>query len=221
MIELHNKDCLRLMGDMSSKSVDFILTDIPYGEVNRKSSGLRNINKGNADICNFDLEMFLTQCERVCRGSICIFCGMKQFSTIYEYFSNKQGTVRCIVWKKTNPSPMNGKLIYLSGAELCVWFKPKGWKIFNGFCKSNVFEYSCGGSKIHPTQKNIKLFLDLIQDNTVRGGGVVFDPCMGSGTTGVACKMLERDFIGCEIDENYYKLAKERIDTYILQPSLF
>lgn len=136
---------------------------------------------------------------------------MEQFSTIFDFFAKQKGTTRCIVWKKSNPSPMNGKYIYLSGAELCVWFKPRGWKTFNAFCKSNVFEYSCGGSKIHPTQKNLKLITELITDNT-NEGDTVLDPCFGSGTVGVACKQLNRDFIGCEIDKTYFDIAKERIN---------
>ena len=210
-IKLYNDDCIKFMGGVKDKSIDFICTDIPYDEVNRKSQGLRKLDKTNADVCTFDLDEFLIQCYRVCKGSICIFCGMKQFSKIYDFFSQKEGTVRCIVWKKTNPSPMNGQHIYLSGVELCVWFKPKGWKTFNAFCKSNVFEYPCGGSKVHPTQKNLKLITELIENNTNKGD-LILDTCMGSGTCGIACANTNRNFIGVELDENYYNIAKKRIE---------
>jgi hypothetical protein len=66
-------------------SVDFTLTDIPYGEVNRTSNGLRNLDKGNADIVTFPLKDFLDAVYKVTKNSICIFCGREQFSDIYIY----------------------------------------------------------------------------------------------------------------------------------------
>ena len=75
------------------------------------------------------------------KNSICIFCGRGQFSDIYKFFANKKGTVRPIVWEKTNPSPMNGQYVYLSGVEFAVWFKKAGAKVFNAHCKNTVFKY--------------------------------------------------------------------------------
>lgn len=201
-------DCITRMKEIDS--VDFTLTDIPYGEVNRTSNGLRNLDKGNADIVTFPLKDFLDAVYKVTKNSICIFCGREQFSDIYIYFVNKQGTVRPIVWEKTNPSPMNGQYVYLSGVEFAVWFRKKGATVFNAHCKNTVFRYPNGANKVHPTQKNLALFEELIRDNT-NENDVVFDPCMGSGTTGVASKKLNRSFIGIELDKNYFKIAKDRI----------
>jgi site-specific DNA-methyltransferase (adenine-specific) len=65
-------------------------------------------------------------------------------------------------------------------------------------------------TKNHPTQKPVALFEYLIKTYT-NEGDLVLDNCMGSGTTGVACKNLNRDFIGIELDEQYFNIAKERI----------
>ena len=134
MVDLRLGDCLELMKDIPDGSVDLVLTDIPYGEVNRNSNGLRKLDKEKADILTFDLQLFLDELYRVCRGTIIVFCGQGQFSNIQVYFDEKQkknkGTVRQLVWRKTNPSPMNGQHIYLSGIENAVWFKKRGG-VFN------------------------------------------------------------------------------------------
>lgn len=70
---LHNGDCLEVMKNIPDNSIDFILADIPYAVVSRASNGLRNLDKDKADILSFDIDKFLDQCLRVCKGSICIF----------------------------------------------------------------------------------------------------------------------------------------------------
>ena len=209
--KLLHGDCLELMKDIPDKSIDMILTDIPYGVVNRSDNGLRNLNKEKADVFNLDMNKMLEEFYRISGGQIIVFCGKEQFSDIYEFFANQNGTTRPIIWHKSNPSPMNGQHVYLSGVELAVWFKPKGRKVFNAHCKNTVFKHSNGSRKIHPTQKNVNLFEELITDNT-NENEIVFDPFMGSGTTGVACLNTSRNFIGIEIDDEYFELAKQRIN---------
>lgn len=208
--ELYQGDCITKLTTMQDNSVNFTLTDIPYDAVNRTSNGLRELDKGKADILTFDLLMFLEQIYRVTSNSICIFCGKEQFSTIYDFFANKKGTVRPIIWEKTNPSPMNGQYIYLSGVEMAVWFKKSGAKVFNAHCKNTVFRHPNGRSKLHPTEKNHELLKELILDNT-NEGDIVFDPCMGSGSHGVVALENGRRFAGIELDENYYQIAENRI----------
>lgn len=209
---LFHGDCLEIMKNIEDKTADFVLTDIPYAEVNRSSNGLRNLDKGNADVLTFNLYSFLEELYRITSNSICVFCGREQFSTIYSFFANKKGTVRPIVWEKTNPSPMNGQHIYLSGVEFAVWFKKSGGGTFNARCKNVVFRYPNGRSKLHPTEKNHDLLRDLILDNT-NEYDVVFDPCCGSGSHCYVAKNLNRRFIGIELDENYFNIAKERIES--------
>lgn len=85
---MFNADCIDIMSKMDDGAVDFTLTDIPYDAVNRDSNGLRNLDKGNADIITFDLEEFLKQVLRVTFNSICIFCGKEQFGQIYKFFAD-------------------------------------------------------------------------------------------------------------------------------------
>lgn len=212
--KVYNEDCLEGMKRIPDNHVNITLTDIPYGEVNRKSNGLRNLNKEAADDFNIDMDELLREIYRVTEGQIVIFCGKEQFSEIYKFFANKKGTTRSIIWQKTNPSPMNGQHIYLSGVEHAVWFKPRGRKVFNAHCKNTVFTYSNGSRKIHPTQKHIELFKELITDNS-NEEEVVFDPFMGSGTTAVAAIDTGRNYLGFELDEEYHKLSEQRIADHI------
>ena len=208
---MFNADCLDIMGKMDDGVVDFTLTDIPYDAVNRDSNGLRNLNKGNADIITFNLDEFLKQVLRVTSNSVCVFCGKEQFSQIYKFFADiGKGTVRPIIWEKTNPSPMNGQYIYLSGVEMGVWYKKQGAKTFNAHCKNTVFHYPNGRSKLHPTEKNHALLEELIKDNT-NEGQTVFDPCCGSGIHCFVAKNLGRKYIGVELDRNYFDVAVKRM----------
>ena len=211
MINLYNIDCMEYMKTMEDMSVDFTFTDIPYGEVNRKSNGLRTLDFGKADEKTFDLESFLPEVLRVTKNSICIFCGKEQFSIIHGFFAKQKGTTRGIVWRKTNPSVMNGQYVYLSGIELGVWFKRSGAKVFNAHCKNTVFDYPLGNSKWHPTGKNVKLWKDILLDNT-NEGDLVFDPCSGGGTTAVVCKENNRNFVGCELDKTFFENSIKRLE---------
>lgn len=204
-------DCIEVMKSMKNDSVDFTLTDIPYDEVNRKSNGLRDLDKQKADVLTFDLNVFLNEVYRITKNSICIFCGREQFSEIYSFFAKQKGTVRPIVWQKSNLSPMNGQHIYLSGVEFAVWFKKSGAKVFNAHCKNTVFKYPNGSSKLHPTEKNHKLLKELILDNT-NENDIVFDCCMGSGSHLFVALQNNRRAWGIELDGSYFNIAKERIE---------
>lgn len=213
-------DCLQILPTMADNSVDFSLTDIPYGKVNRSDNGLRTLSKGNADVVTFELQDFLKELYRVTKNNICIFCGREQFSEIHKFFASiGGGTCRPIVWQKSNPSPMNGEYVYLSGVEFAVWFKKRGSKVFNARCKNVVFKYPNGKSKLHPTEKNHELLKELILDNT-NEGDTVFDPCMGSGSHILVAAELGRNGIGIEIDKHYYSIAQERLLPYS-NPALY
>ena len=212
MIDLRQGDCLELMRDIPKQRM--LLTDIPYEEVNRKDNGLRNLNKDKADMKTFDLGIFLNTIYDKADIFV-IFCGNEQYSTIYKFFSKKQkqkkGTVRQIIWAKSNPSPMNGEYVYLSGTENAVWFKKKGTGKMNCKCKKNYFVQPIGNSKFHPTEKNHKLLEELILDNTNENDTII-DCCMGSGSTGIVALQNNRNFIGIELSEEYYNIAVWRIN---------
>ena len=213
MVKVLQGDCTQLMNNIQNESIDLVLTDIPYNEVNRKDNGLRKLDKENADVLTFDLISFLEQLYDKAKSTIIIFCGKEQVSIIHSYFNDKQkkgkGTVRQLIWEKSNPSPMNGQHIYLSGVENAIWFKKRGGT-FNAHCKNTVFKYPTGRSKLHPTEKNHLLLQELILDNS-NENDLILDPCMGSGSTGVVALQNNRNFLGMELDENYFNIAENRI----------
>lgn len=207
-------DCIIEMQNLKKDCVNCTLTDIPYGVVNRNSNGLRDLDKKDADVITFDLNEFLEEVYRVTKSTIIIFCAKEQLSEIYNFFADKQkskkGTVRQLIWEKSNPSPMNGQYVYLSGVENAVWFKKRGGT-FNARCKNTVFKHPNGRSKIHPTEKNHKLLEELILDNS-NENDIIFDPCMGSGSHLLVAKNLNRQYLGIELNVEWFKIAKERIE---------
>lgn len=131
---------------------------------------------------------------------------------------------RLCQWIKTNPVPINSKLNYLSNSkEYFATFVKKSKPTFNSKYDNGVFEYPiCSGTERtkHPTQKPYKLIADLVFIHS-NENDLVLDCFMGSGTTGVACKNLNRRFIGIEKDDKYFDIAKERIENTIIEKSLF
>jgi len=97
----------------------------------------------------------------------------------------------------------------VSGLEFCVFARKPG-STFNEHCKKALWQAPSGRSKIHPTEKPVKLMERLIRASS-NEGGTVLDNCMGSGTTGVACINTGRNFIGIELDKTYFEIAKQRI----------
>ena len=209
MNEIINGDCLDILSKIESKSIDLVLTDIPYNEVDRPSNGLRNLDKGDADTLDFDLDKFLIEVNRVCRGSIYIFCGTLQISTILKKFKEMGLSSRSCIWKKSNPSPMNGKHIWLSGLEHCAFGKNKN-AAFNEHCKPGIWEFPCSRNKHHPTEKPLKLFKYLIETSS-NPGDIVLDPCMGAGTTIIAAKETNRNYIGIELSKEYFDITNQRL----------
>lgn len=210
MIDLRQGDCLEVMKEIPDGSVDMVLTDIPYGEVNQKSSGLRKLDRGVANTCDFDLNTMVDDFARIVSGSFYVFCGTEQISSIVTAFKRHNLTTRVCAWEKSNPSPMNGSRLWLSGMEFCVFARrPKAE--FHEHCQKALWKFPVGRSKVHPTEKPVALMERLISASSNKGD-TVLDPFMGSGTTGVAAKNLGRDFIGIELDETYFDIAKGRID---------
>ena len=217
MYKLYNGDCLEVMDKLIEEGtkVNCVLTDIPYGEVNRsKESGLRKFKKGKADEITFDINELLLRLEKICTGSFYIFCGIEQVSEIRKFFRKKDILTRLCIWEKTNPSPINCQYHWMSSIECCIYAKKKK-ATFNEHYKSCVWRNPVGRSKRHPTEKPLKLFKYLIETST-NENDLVLDCCLGSGTTGVACMDTNRKFIGIELDENYFNIAKERIENHVI-----
>lgn len=114
-----------------------------------------------------------------------------------------------IIWAKNNSTPNR---YYLNSYEMILMLRKGKAKNINNMGTKNILQINnIIGKKKHPTEKPVEL-MEILIENSTGGGELVLDPFMGAGSTGVACKNLGRNFIGMEIDEKYFKIAKERIE---------
>ena len=205
--EFHNKDCISLMEGMGDDSVIMTLTDIPYDVVNNYECGIREYNKGKADVLTFDLQSFIDHTARVTKGSIYVFCSTEQVSQLRGEYAKKGLSTRLCIWEKNNPAPIHGDKYWLSSIECCV-FARKSKATFNEHCKSAVWREAIEAKvKHHPTPKPVKLLAKLNKPSS-NPDDIIFDPCMGSGTSGLAAKVTRRGYIGCDLDSNYATIAE-------------
>ena len=226
---LMNGDCLELIKQIPSNSVDLILIDPPYQisrptnfqsgeETGRDTDRFRiSMDFGEWDKNFTGLEVVIKEGYRILRqgGTMICFYDLWKIETLKNlYDSNKFKQVRFIEWVKTNPVPINSKINYLANAREVAVSAVKGSKpTFNSSYDNGLYSYPiCAGKErtIHPTQKPLSLITDLVLKHS-NEGDMVLDCFMGSGTTGVACKNTNREFIGIELDEKYYKVACERL----------
>ena len=206
-------NAIELLKKVETNSIPMILTDIPYGVVNRDSSGIRVFDKKDADICNFSLNELVDELYRVCSGSLYIFCSTEQVSELRAGLVDKGMTTRLCIWEKTNPSPVNCQYMWMSGIETCVFGRKKG-ATFNEHYKNSVWRFPNGRSKRHPTEKPLNLFEYIIKTSS-NPGDVILDPFMGSGTTAEAALKNQRNFTGIDISEKYINIANERVEKYL------
>lgn len=209
--EIHIGDCFKVMASIPDKTVDFVLSDIPYNEVNGKiEGGFQRVNRGDADRADdgaeFDARKYIQECIRICKGNIVIFCGYKQAGILREEMQKaKCQMIRMLVWDKNNCSPMNGQYFFLNSNEWAVACRQKG-AYFSGKCLHATMHGPSHPLKWHPTAKPIWLLKNLIEWCCPEGG-IVFDGCAGSFTTAVAANELERGYICAEYNTEYCKNA--------------
>lgn len=147
--------------------------------------------------------------------NIYIWCNKNQLKQYIDYFEELGATTDLLTWHKTNPVPTcNNK--YLSDTEYLLYFRKDGVPMYGTYAtkkKYYVTPTNKEDKKLykHPTIKPLDIIENLII-NSSQKNDTVLDCFMGSGTTGVACKNLNRNFIGIELDETYFKIAKERIE---------
>ena len=225
-IKLFKGDCLDVLKNIQSNSVDLVLIDPPY-EISRSSGFTRGGDSskyGNFEIdfgewdYNFDvMEQVINECYRVLKqgGTLLCFYDLWKITTLKDYMDNaKFKQIRFIEWIKTNPVPVNSKLNYLTNAREIAISGVKGGKpTFNSSYDNGIYNYPINHEKgrFHPPQKPINLISDLVKKHS-NEGDLVLDCFMGSGTTGVCCKQLNRSFIGVEIDDEYFLKASLRIE---------
>lgn len=208
--KIHNMDCLEFMKGMSDNSVDLVITDIPYN-ISQVGGGLREIDYGEWDK-NISIETVIEWTKemiRVSKNGVYIFCADQQFSYIFQECEKANMITRKYEWIKPNPNIMNGQHFWLSSGELCVCAKVR-LAPFYGNCEKSYKHITSPKSKEHPTQKPTEIMADFIKMSS-KEGDTVFDPFIGSGTTAIACKLLKRNYIGCEISPEYCKIAEDRI----------
>lgn len=205
-------DCLDVMREMEDGSVNTVITDPPYNVVNRNGGDLRKpgyLDKGSADSAVVDIEAVATELIRITSGSIYVWCSTEQASDWRKSFVNSGLTTRQCVWIKSNPAPINGEKMWLSGVELCIFArKPKA--PFFEFCKVPAWTGPSEKLDWHPTPKPVWLMMELVKASS-RKNDIIFDPYCGSGSVGVAAVLLERRFIGVDIDKSYVDMARKRI----------
>ena len=219
MIDLHLGDCLEVMKQIPDKSVDLVLTDPPYNiarENNFSTMGRAGIDFGEWDK-GFDLFSYIDQVSRTLKkdGSFVVFNAWRNLGAIADY-AEKQGfeTKDMIRLEKSNPMPRNRDRRYITDYECAIWFVKKGakWTFNRQDSKYQRPKFVASiESGLHPTQKNLSLMENLVKIHS-NENNVVLDPFMGSGTTGLACKNLNRHFIGIEQNANYFEIAKGRIN---------
>ena len=238
-VDLRCGDCLEVMKDIPNKSIDMILCDLPYGTTACKWDVVipfdklweqyNRIIKDNGAIVLFGSEPFSSKLR---------LSNIKNYKYDWKWLktkpsghlNSKKQPLRSyediiVFYKKQciyNPQNLtygefDNNRKWRNGKEKCeVFGKEKNFGVSNakGYPK-NLLSYSNPNNNLlHPTQKPVALLEYLIKTYT-KENETVLDNCMGSGSTGVACVNTNRKFIGIELDENYYNIAKERINNTV------
>jgi len=204
-------DCLELMKDIPDKSVDMILTDPPYTSPTINAFGRKKIRRlSDLSIQEFYFTAIKKEWERILKPNapVCVFCDDIYSAVLIGLFYEWQQT-NLVVWDKGrigmgNPFRKQHEFIFYANRE-SIKLNKKELTHIPSIIKCNLKK------EYHGAEKPIELISKLINGLTEEGG-IVLDCFMGSGTTGVACKNLNRNFIGIELDEEYFKIAKQRID---------
>lgn len=196
-------DCLEKIKEIPDNSIDAVITDPPYG-INYLSGWYKNGNP-HGEIIGDDklllpIDLLLSK--------------VKEGGAVFSFYSQKKpiiydGIKNVLIWVKNNWSAGDLEGDFGNQYEP-IAFIPKGDFKLRSYRLSNVIHAARQPSELHPTQKPVEVMEYLIEAST-RQGDTVLDPFMGSGTTGVAALRMNRNFIGIEIDETYFKIAKKRI----------
>jgi len=241
MLKLINGDCFKELKKINTGTIDMIFADPPYflsnDGITCKSGKMVSVNKGSWDKISDVNEKhkfnrkWIRLCKRVLKlnGSIWIS------GTLHNIYSigmalEQEGfkIINNITWQKTNPPPNLACRCFTHSTEMILWAQKDDKKAKHYFNYDLMKELN-GGKQMkdvwtgsltkrsektegkHPTQKPEYLLERIILAST-KEENVILDPFMGSGTTGVVAKRLGRQFIGIEKNEEYYEIAKRRIE---------
>ncbi len=223
MIKLMQGDCLELMKEIPDKSVDMVLTDPPYG-IDFQSVWKKDKSKRMPKIMNDKKPFtdFIPFLERVLKPTGCVMIFTRwdvQQSFIDAMTESSIPPNSCLVWDKKIHGMGDLRRAFGSRHEDILFHAEHDFR-FQGKRPVDVVECQrVSPSKLmHPNEKPVLLLEDLICKCCPVGGGVL-DLFMGSGSTGVACINTNRNFIGMELDEHYFRIAEERIGKAIHEQS--
>lgn len=191
---------------------------IKYGTIYGKKYCVQtDYGKWDSEFTIEQLEYYINQyyTKLVPGGTVIIFFDLWKISILKDLLEkNNFKQIRMIEWIKTNPQPLNSKVNYLTNCREIALSAVKGSKpTFNSKYDNGIYNYPLQGgkSRVHPTQKSLLLFEDLIKKHS-NENDIVLDTFIGSGTTYFACKNTNRICKGCELDETYYNNFKDMID---------
>jgi site-specific DNA-methyltransferase (adenine-specific)/modification methylase len=221
-------DSRELLAAIPDASIDLICTDPPYnlgaystGNIEMPWRKAFNNDVAAWDQVPFDPGAWLGEVRRVLKptGTLFAFTSYNLLGRWHETFDPAFDTFQFVVWHKTNPPPKLRRAGFLNSCELIVacWDRGHTWNFGRQRDMHNFIESPiCSGRErvkepVHPTQKPLRVLRRLIEWGS-QPGGVVLDPFMGVGSTGVAAGELGRQFLGIEIDPAYFAAASRRID---------
>lgn len=235
-IKLIKGDCLEIMKKMPDNFVDLIVTSPPYnkkGLIGKKNKGNQIWNKFNINYNSYDDNMkesdyiewqisIINEMIRIIKNDGSIFYNhkprrYKNKSYLPFEFINKSNAIlyQLIIWDRKN-SPNIRNDIFVPSTEHLYWIRKNKPKTFRQNVDKNflgeVWTIPPNKQKKHPAPFPEKLVENCIKMTTNNKNHIVMDPFMGSGTTGIVCKKLNRKFIGIEIDNKYYNLSKYNIE---------
>lgn len=218
-------DCLQILKTIKDNSIDCIVTDPPYKITARGNGGnsggmfqKREVNNGKVFSTNdLEIEDWLPELYRVLKpDSHCYIMTNNKNITHYLDVIDKSDFhyIKCLIWVKDNK--IMGQT-YMSQFEFIIMCRKGKHKRINDCGTSDVLQIANKKLKddnnktIHDTEKPVELNEVLILNSTNEGDWVL-DPFMGIGSCGVACKRNNRNFVGIEVDEHYFDIAKERLE---------
>lgn len=224
-IKLYNNDCLNILKEIKDESIDLICSDVPYKITSRGSSGTMggywksDIAKSGNIFNNNSIKPkeYIGEFYRILKDkSICYL--MINNINLIEMLNEGERVgfhfVKTLIWEKNNK--ICGK--YGMGCyEYIVLFRKGGDRPFNDCSTPDILKVPIhklkdeNGNNLHDTEKPVEL-MEILIKNSSEEGQTVLDPFMGIGSCGIASKKLNRNFIGIEIDKNYFEIAKQRIE---------
>ena len=215
--KLYQGDCLEIMGGIKDKSVDLIVTDPPYlmdYQSNRRKKEDR-FDKIKNDKGNYMLiQDYLEECHRIMKDNTAIycFCSWHNIDFFKNEFEKHFKLKNILVWNKNNHGTGDLKGSYAPKHEF-ILFGHKGRTLLKEKRIADVIDCpKISSNKLtHPTEKPQDL-LEIFIKQSSDVGSIIFDGFMGTGSCGIAAKKLNRNFIGVELDEKYFNIAKDRIE---------